>query len=198
MVATMQHVLLRVLLMCCVVNAVINTEEVQEQLRHRLVPVNMPLLQQAVDRGLITLTDVTDGLTTTTTATLVGAHPVSEVHFSRALDWHAWLGVNLGIMSSLDVRSVTTIMRHMPAYSNLADPRVHRERPVVGSRTQYYMFHGVGFCLLPAGTLPVALRDFEQRVRAALSDVSDAVQQNAVRLESGGVQKYNNVQHSLN
>ena len=44
MVATMQHVLLRVLLMCCVVNAVINTEEVQEQLRHRLVPVNMPLL----------------------------------------------------------------------------------------------------------------------------------------------------------
>jgi hypothetical protein len=52
MVPTMQHVLLRVVLMCCVVNAVINPEEVQKQLRERLVPVNMTLLQQAVDRYL--------------------------------------------------------------------------------------------------------------------------------------------------
>jgi hypothetical protein len=91
MVPRMQHVLVRVLLLCCVccvVNAVISPEEVQQLLRERLVPVNMTLFQQAVDNHLMTLTHVTDGLTTTTTAVLVGAHQVSEVHFSRDLDWH--------------------------------------------------------------------------------------------------------------
>jgi hypothetical protein len=189
MVPRMQHVLVRVLLMscvCCVVNAVISPEEVQQLLRERLVPVNMTLFQQAVDNHLMTLTHVTDGLTTTTTAVLVGAHQVSEVHFSRDLDWHAWLYVNLGIMLPPDLRTVTTTMRNMPLYANLTDPRVHRERPVVGSRTQYHMFHAVGFCLLPEDTLPVALQEFEERVRAALSD---AVHQHAVGSESGGVQK---------
>jgi len=170
MVPTMKHVrLLCVLLMCCFVNAVINPEELRHQLRERLVPVNMTLLQQAVDMHVITLTETTDGLTTTTTARMVGADQVPEVQFSRHVDWHAWLRVNLGPMSSVDLRAVTTTMRSMPVYANLSDPRVQRERAVVGSRTQYYMFHGIGFCLLPQGTLPVALQDFLQRVRAALS-----------------------------
>ena len=104
MVPTMKHVrLLCVLLMCCFVNAVINPEELWHQLRERLVPVNMTLLQQAVDMHVITLTETTDGLTTTTTARMVGADQVPEVQFSRHVDWHAWLRVNLGPMSSVDL-----------------------------------------------------------------------------------------------